>query len=105
MKKLLAIGLMICVVTSAFCINTFAAEFPASDVVFRLGADKSDGAAVLDFLSKDYITLAIAIIGLIATIVSAILIVIDRRKEIKANREKESDKEQQTENNKKGDIL
>ena len=105
MKKLLAIGLMICIVAATFCIATFAADFPASDVVFRLSADKSDGAAVLDFLNKDYITLAIAIIGLIATIVSAILIVIDRRKEIKANREKESDKEQQTENNKKGDIL
>ena len=96
---------MICIVAATFCIATFAADFPASDVVFRLGADKSDGSAALAFLNEDYIMLAIAIIGLIATIVSAILIMIDRRKEIKANREKEADEEQKTENNKKGDIL
>ena len=76
---------------SAFCITTFTADFPASDVAFQLSSDKSDGSAVLAFLNEGYIMLAIAIIGLIATIVSAVLIAIDRRKEVKANREKESD--------------
>ena len=89
---------------SAFCITTFASDLPASDVTFRLSADISDLSATDAIFDESYIMLAIAVVGLVATVVSAILIAIDRRKEVKASREKEADKEQRTENNKKGDI-
>ena len=104
MKKTLALGLVICLVASAFCITTFASDLPASDVTFRLSADISDLSATDAIFDESYIMLAIAVVGLIATVVSAILIAIDRRKEVKASREKEADKEQKTKNNKKGNI-
>ena len=104
MKKIFAIGMVICIVASVFCLTTLAADLPASDVAFRLSADISDLSATDAIFDESYIMLAIAVVGLVATVVSAILIAIDRRKEVKASREKEADKEQRTENNKKGDI-
>ena len=96
LKKFLAMTLMICIMASVFGLTTLAADFPASDVTFQLSADKSEGSAVLAFLNKDCIMLAIAIIGLVATIVSAVLIAVDRKKEVKANREKESNNNTKT---------
>ena len=97
MKKIFAIALVICIVTSTFCLTTVASDLSVSDVAFGLNAVKSDGSAVVDFLNEDYIMLVIAILGLVATIVSVVLIAIDRRKETKANKEKESDNNSKTE--------
>ena len=88
--------LMICIMASVFCLTTLAADFPASDVTFQLSADKVSAPAIDAILNENYITLAIAIIGFVATIVSAVLIAVDRKKEVKANREKESNNNTKT---------
>ena len=47
MKKIFAIMMIICLLIAAFCINAFAADAPASDVVLRVSALKKDGSTVL----------------------------------------------------------
>ena len=47
MKKIFAILITICLLVAAFCITTFAAEAPASDVVLRVSALKTDDTTVL----------------------------------------------------------
>ena len=51
MKKILAIIVTVCMLTSVLCITAFAADAPASDVVLRVSALKKDDATVI---IKDY---------------------------------------------------
>ena len=90
MKRILAIALTICVFVSIFCITVFAADGP-SDMAFQLSAEQRDIAVI----GESYIELAIALLGLGATIVSVILIVTsDKRK--KASKSSKAKKEEES---------
>ena len=47
MKKIFAIIMAVCLMASLLCVTAFAAEAPASDVVLRVSALKTDGTTVL----------------------------------------------------------
>ena len=91
MKKILTMTLIICIVASASSLPAFAADLSTSNVAFQLSADKVSAQVIDAILNENYITLAISIIGLVASIISVILLVADRRKEAAENRKKESD--------------
>lgn len=91
MKKILAMTLIICIVASASSLPAFAADLFTSNIAFQLSADKVSASFIDAILNENYITLAISIIGLVASIISVILLVADRRKETAENRKKESD--------------
>ena len=91
MKKILTMTLIICIVASASSLPAFAADLSTSNVAFQLSADKVSAPAIDAILNENYIALAISIIGLVASIISVILLVADRRKEAAENRKKEAD--------------
>ena len=90
MKKILAMTLIICIVAPASSLPAFAADLSTSNVAFQLSADKESAPAIYAILNENYIMLAISIIGLVASIISVILLVADRRKEAAESRKKES---------------
>lgn len=91
LKKFLAMTLIICVAASVSSFPAFAADLSTSNAAFQLSADKVSTSVIDAILNENYITLAIAIIGLVASIISVILLVADRRKEAAESRKKESD--------------
>jgi hypothetical protein len=86
-----------------FLLPVYSAELSIPTVAFQLSADKISASAADAVLNDNYIALVIAIIGLVASVISVILLVADRRKEAAECRKKEYAESRQK-NNEKGDI-
>ena len=84
MKKVLTFALSFCLVASALSVVAFA-------YVDTSWTENDHAKSVSELLKLDYIVLGIAILGLIATIVSAILLAKDRKKERNAEKLKGKD--------------
>ena len=104
MKKIPAALLTICIVASAFSLPALSADLSTLNVASQLNTDKASVSIIDVVLNETYIALAIACIGLIASIISVVLLVVDRRKEAAEGRKKDCD-ENENKNNKKRDTL